>query len=306
MDTDRLNQRPIFINGFTRGGTTLVMNLLLSHPGVCAPALETHQVFRGYNPTDSRRQVLRKWIFNALPLLRVFPPSAYSPRRFGPRPVLSPRAMRRIDRILYAEKLRATHERVNRFKEEGVPYRRDEIAAARLLGKNVDGIVYLTDLLAEMYPDATFFGLLRNGLAVCEGHLKRGQGAAGFGLVYHGVVSKMLVDARRFPNYHLIRFEDLLADPDGFVRRLYELAGLQIADVKQFRVERVPTAGADGRRRMRMGDGPALSVRWFPRSELRAHIAPDVNDNQIRRLSAHDAAAFLQTASDGMRSVGYL
>ena len=42
-----LNKRPIFIIGFARGGTNIILNLLRSHPDVCSPRGETDQVFRG-------------------------------------------------------------------------------------------------------------------------------------------------------------------------------------------------------------------------------------------------------------------
>ena len=42
-----LNQAPIVINVFTRAGTKILMNLLLSQPGVYLPTGETHEVFKG-------------------------------------------------------------------------------------------------------------------------------------------------------------------------------------------------------------------------------------------------------------------
>jgi hypothetical protein len=42
-----LNTAPIFVNAFARGGSMILVNLLLSHPNVCCPSGETHKVFRG-------------------------------------------------------------------------------------------------------------------------------------------------------------------------------------------------------------------------------------------------------------------
>jgi hypothetical protein len=33
-----LNKKPIIVNGFGRGGTSILMNLLLSHPVVAMPS----------------------------------------------------------------------------------------------------------------------------------------------------------------------------------------------------------------------------------------------------------------------------
>ena len=41
------NQKPIFIVAFARGGSNILLNLLRSHPEVCSPRGETHEVFRG-------------------------------------------------------------------------------------------------------------------------------------------------------------------------------------------------------------------------------------------------------------------
>jgi len=301
-----LNRRPIFVNGFTRGGTTLVMNLLLSHPGVCAPAGETHQVFRGFGRTDSPWRIVRKWVFNELPLFPFIGPRAWSPRGLGPRAALSPRGMRHVDRVLFGEKLRARHPRLNLYRSEGEEYGDDEIAKARLVSKNVDGIVSLCDWFAEMYPDATFICVLRHGLAVCEGHVRRGWHAYSYGTVYDGLVSRMLADAERMSNCHLVRFEDLLSAPDDFVARLYDLCGLDLSEVAQFRMERMPTVQKDGQWKMRFDDVAENSIRWFPRRELREHIEPDVDRNQIALLSDEQRDGFLETASDVMERVGYL
>jgi len=62
-----LNVKPIFIVGFQRGGTGILMNLLLSHPNVCTPRGETHQVFRGARnllPVEPLSTYFSKlWIF---------------------------------------------------------------------------------------------------------------------------------------------------------------------------------------------------------------------------------------------------
>lgn len=297
MDS-RINRRPIFINGFTRGGTTLLLNLLLSHPELCAPAFETHHAFRGFGPIDNSLRIFIKWIGNELPLFPTLTPHAFSPRRFGNRPVLSARAERHIDRVLYREKLRARHARLNRYLRRDTPYTDAEIASARLVAKNVDGIVYFTDALARMYPDAVFLGLVRNGLALCEGHVRRGAPADAYGHVYQGMIDRMLADAARIPAYHVLRFEDLLADPHAFIVRLYLLSGVDPALVREFRLERV----ADPFRGPQRGDGPLV---WVGAEQLREAVDCDADRKQIARLSEADRMLFLSTAGGAMRRLGY-
>ena len=165
-----LNQEAIFVNGFSRGGTTILTNLLASHPDVCLIG-ETHHVFKGHRITDSPWRVISKCLRHDAPILVGHGQDFFSPRLIKPRKSLSQWAQKRIDRILYREKLRSQHPLLNRYKSADAEYTPDELLQARLLCKNIDGMVYANDAFAEMYPDATFLGLVRNGLAVCEGHL---------------------------------------------------------------------------------------------------------------------------------------
>ena len=57
-----LNKQPIFINGFQRGGTNIMMNLILSHPHVCKLShSETHRIFYGRED-----QPVGRWFRRAL------------------------------------------------------------------------------------------------------------------------------------------------------------------------------------------------------------------------------------------------
>ena len=96
------------------------------------------------------------------------------------------------------------------FQETELFHKRSEIARRRLLCKNVNGVVFTTPLFQKMYPDATFIALVRNGLALCEGFVRRGWNARDFGILYDRVCRRMLEDARSVSNYNIVRFEDLL------------------------------------------------------------------------------------------------
>ena len=166
------NVRPIFLLGFTRGGTNLVLNLLRSHPEVCSPRGETHEVFRA-KPNEPPAVRLAKRLRYA-PIRVLEGRDVLDARDWTPREPLHPLSRRWIDRVLYAEKLRAREPGQNRWKSEGVPYRDDEIRRARLLCKNVNGLLLVSGEMARTWPDATFVALVRNGFAVCEGHRRRG------------------------------------------------------------------------------------------------------------------------------------
>ena len=74
-----------------------------------------------------------------------------------------------------------------------------------MLSKNGTGTVFATDLLAKMYPDATFIALIRNGLAICEGFTRRGEYSAadsGSVLAQQGTYFRKRVSPRWDQHHH--------------------------------------------------------------------------------------------------------
>lgn len=299
-----LNQAPIFVNGLSRGGTNIVMNLLLSHPEVCMPTGETHKVFKGRALGESMWRIIQKRLCYDLPIRIATGQDIFHPLLLEPRKAVPIWVERFIDRILHGEKLRARHEGHNRYKSEGLEYTCQEIAESRLLCKNVNGVIYTTDMFREMYPDAVFFGLVRNGLAVCEGHLRRGRSAEESGHMYKRLVTRMLEDAAGLEYYHIVRFEDMISHPVRFLRRIYRLAGLDVHQLRKVRLQLKPTV--DRRGRHGLAGGYDRQVVWYDLGDLQTHFHPDVNENQIRQLAPGDREAFLRIAQVAMERLGYL
>jgi hypothetical protein len=297
-----LNRAPIFVGGFARGGTTIVMNLVASHPRVCTVG-ETHQVFKGRNITDTPWQILHRVLRYDAPVILATRQNLFSPRLMRPRKPISPRVARFIDRILYDEKLVSRHDQYNRFKSPGLEYTLAEIATARLLCKNLDGAIYLNDLFRSMYSDAVFVYLVRNGLAICEGRMRRGRTADECGRLYRQLAERMLADVQRLPNVFLVRFEDILQDPYAATLGLYGRLGLQPDEVTHVRVQL--RGKLDGQGRHGVEGGTEWEVVWHRLDELADCLDPEINARQIRRLSAADREAFLREAGDVMDQFGY-
>ncbi len=297
-----LNREPIFVNGLSRGGTTILTNLLASHPAICLIG-ETHHVFKGTSLTDRYWGVLRKCLCYDAPMILRQRQDFFSPRLIKPRKPLSSFAKQWVDRVLFREKLRSMHPLLNQFKAAGIPYASDEIRTSRLLAKNVDGMIYANDVWAEMYPDASFFGLIRNGLAVCEGHIRRGRSAAVIGRRYQQLVDKMLYDAEQMPRYQLIRFESLLAAPWETLRVACQHIGVDLRGIAQIRMQARRVMDADGNHRL-YGQSE-WEVVWLRPDELIPYVQRDVDGNQIRRLSTADRNSFLKEAGSAMERLGY-
>ncbi len=296
------NERPIFLVGFSRGGTNLVLNLLRSHPDVCSPRGETHEVFRG-KPTEPWPVRRAKWL-RALPIRLREGRDVFDPGDWTPRAALHPRSCRRIDAILWAEKLRAREPGQNRWKSPGVAYTPDEIAAARLLCKNVDGLVRLSGELARIWPDATFLALVRNGFAVCEGQARRGADLAQAASRYELGCRTLAADAERLPNFHVLRYEDLVAAPQEGLKRLYQAADLDIGRVEKLRLETKPVIDVDGEHRIALG-GEAKRMLWYDLDDFARHFRTDANANQRARLSPEDEACIAERCDWSLGRFGY-
>jgi len=172
------NKNPIFILGFQRGGTGILQNILLSHPNICKTRGELHELFHGRRKTKNKI----KWlsfttaiqITKYLPIMFIEMSDIFSITKFHKRKPLKKISKKIIDRVLYFEKMKAIHTNENLYKHEYIKYTNKEISSSRLLVKNLNGLIFLTENLYDLYPDAFFIGFVRNGFAVCEGHKRRG------------------------------------------------------------------------------------------------------------------------------------
>lgn len=299
-----LNKAPIFINGFQRGGSNILVNLFLSHPEVCYPSGEMTKVFRGGGSVETWQRSVYKRLFYNLPISLISGRANFATSNLAPRPSLSPRAQRFVDRVLYKEKLAARHERHNRFIREGVEYDPQEIARSRLLCKNLTGLILMTENFAAIYPDATFFGLIRNGLALCEGHLRRGRPTEKFAGMYNLLANRMLEYSERMENYHIVHFEEILSNPVEQMKILYEKANLDFDRIEKARLQMKATLSKSGQHELQCGYD--RQVIWYALENVRAHFNPDIDAIQIANLSDRDRETFLKIAGKTMEKLGYL
>ena len=292
------NKSPIFLNCFSRGGSNILWNVFLSHPDVCSPILETLQIFgagirhasmAGYKIALLSRQ-----------------PKLFDQWNLQERKSINPKTERLIDRTFFQWKMKTLQDGEMKFKFEGEIYAQQEIEIARLAAKNNNGLVFLSDILLEMYPQATFFGLVRHPLALYESHRRRdtppSRSLEDFASFYNTMVSRMLADCEIHPGYHLVRFEDLLADPGQQIPRLYEHAGLDPKLVKKMRFKAKPHMQKDGGYQTPYQEGHHY---WFEPDQLHLILDPGVNDYQIQRLHPAERETMLDQTSEVCMKLGY-
>jgi hypothetical protein len=172
----------------------------------------------------------------------------------------------------------------------------------RMLVKALNyNLAFVPDLLA-LYPDARFVGVIRDGRAVCEGHVARGAGLAAATATYAFVGRQLIgLEAVGLP-LRTWRFEDLLRDPEGVSAAVYGFCGL----------ERGATAGVclqDKERIIRPDGrvGGARKVASFYRfEEMRRHMRADANAAALARLPAAALAEITGRCREVLEHFHYL
>ena len=214
------------------------------------------------------------------------------------------RAQKFIDRTLYGWKLKTLADDDMRYKREGERYSREEVEAARLVTKNNNGLVFLTDMWVAMYPDATFFALVRDPLALYESHKRRGitSSVDAFVSFYGRIAERMLADAERLPTYRVVRFEELLVRPLEMIRRLYEWAGLDFDKVEKIRLKAKPHLQANGSHQTVYEKGKHY---WFEPDELFQILDPNINRYQRERLTPGERSVLCERLAPVRDRLGY-
>jgi hypothetical protein len=155
-----------------------------------------------------------------------------------------------------------------------------------------------------MYPEATFFSLIRNPVALYEGHKRHHvcKGPEHFVDYYLKITEKMLEDYRRHANCHLVRFEDLLEHPVQVLKQVYDLAGLDLQKVQKVRLKAKPHLTAEGQRETPYGQGRHY---WFELDELCAFLEPNINQYQKQQLSLGEIQTVKSLCASRMADLDY-
>jgi len=303
-----LNRKPIFIVGFQRGGTNIVLNLFRSHPDVCSPRGETHEVFKGKGRLRKLAEPLPVYIkkrINYLPIINDQRQDVFDIDLWERRKKITDRSKNRIDRILYNEKILAREPSQNLYKEEDIEYTIEELKASRLLCKNLNGLIFMSDEFSRIYQDATFVALIRNGFALSEGHIRRGADAAEISRLYNIGCQKIIQDSKRIGNYHIFRFEDIINKPNEMFEKIYSCAGLDSSKVNKIRLEVKATMTKEGNHEIPKGT-VKKELKWYSLSEFHSYFKKEINENQINRLSQSQKDIIKQTACPSLEYFSYL
>lgn len=291
------NQAPIILNCFSRGGSNILWNIFLSHPEVCSPIKETLELFR-INPRKNP-----KWAGYKLALLSG-QPLFFNQWHLKPRKQISSNVQEYIDQVLFENKLNTLSDAEMKFKAEDQLYVQDEVERSRLVLKNNNGLTYLSDAFLKMYPDATFFSLVRNPISLYESHKRRGlaKSVGQFSRFYNTLCQRMLDDAERLPDYHILKFETMVSNPKEVIEDLYQKANLDLSMVPRFRFKAKRFVHSDGGHRTKF---EMSKHYWFDIDNLHEILEPKVNDFQNQLLSESEIEDVMKQTGSIAKKLGY-
>jgi hypothetical protein len=302
-----LNEKPIILVGFARGGTNILLNILRSHPNVCSPRGETDQVFRGKGRFPFINEPVIDYIskfWNYFPILTRQKQDVFSPNLWEERNKFLPNTMEQIDKILYNDKLKALGPTQNLYKTQNVKYKKSEISNSRLLLKNLNGLIFLTDRFFEMYPDSTFIALVRNGFAICEGQIRRGADPVKAAKQYQKGCQKIILDSENYNNYFIFKFEDIINNPLESLEEIYNCSALNINAVKKIRLETKKVLNLDGKHEY-IHNTEKKELIWYSLDEFGQHFDINVNDNQLKNLTNEHREIIYKHAQNALEFFSY-
>lgn len=293
---------PIFILGLQRGGTNQPMNILRSHPSTYWPQGEFHEPFRP-------RSLKRERMAAVLKLAR------YAPIWLAAGDVLNLDAPLRKTRPLrgfagralragLASSCRSNVGLVSTYKatlrERG--FYPDDTAPDRMVVKVMNYNVGLVPDLLELYPDARFVGIIRDGRGVCEGQMARSAQVQQATALYTQFGEWLAeYEAAGLP-IRTWRFEDMLADPWATGLEMYDFCGLDPSLTLGVRLQ-------DKHRIMSETDritGIAKYDHYYLFSEMSRHMRADANASSFARLTPAAREEIESRCGGVLRRFGYL
>lgn len=193
MSTPLDGHRPVFVCGLHRSGTTPLARCLSAHPQVSG--------FAGTGVTEDEGQHLQS----------VYPPASAhgGPGRFA----RDPRSHLTEDAPL------ATPENARRLAEQWAPYW--DLDRPVLLEKSPPNLL-MTRFLQELYPQASFVVIVRHPVVVTlsTARWRRLQSLSSLFAHWFAAHETFAADAPHLRRLHVVRYEDLIADPGRTLKEL--------------------------------------------------------------------------------------
>ncbi|MEM7251043.1 MAG: sulfotransferase [Pseudomonadota bacterium] len=225
--------KPIFIVGAARSGTTLLQFMLRSHPHVSLPTAESHFFIPFYAARDeygdlTERDNLRRLISDIYEKKQLFFKADFHGMTFDVEAVTD---------MLHREQCSNVPDIISRIFQENAKGE----GKVRWGDKTPYYVLHMDTLLA-MFPGAQFVHLIRDGRDCALSMLERKHDLKIFN-TYHAAYTwnKYVVSGRAFgerhpDRYFEVRYEDILDNPQDSIQALCEFLEIEFSqDVIEFR-----------------------------------------------------------------------
>jgi len=279
-----------FIVGATRSGTTLLRLMLDAHPQMAIPS-ETHflpDLIKAYRLESTSPERLAEVV------------TAH--RRWGDFHLDSGELLERfraLDPINPGDAIRAFFELY--AEREGKPR----------WGDKTPGYVREMHRIESVLPEARFIHLIRDGRDVALSVLGMNWGPSTVpeaAFRWKKRILRAREQAPRIGHYHEIRYEDLVLDPEGILRRICELIDLPYDEAMLRYHERASERLQEKARDLDRGPDKAPQSAEA-RMESHALATEPPNPERIERwrteMSAEDRAVYEELAGDLLADLGY-
>jgi hypothetical protein len=229
--------RYVFVGGLQRSGTTMLYRYLDEHPEVSALSGTARDTNEGqHNQT-------------------VYPGDEWYGKggRFAFRPEAR---FTEASPLVTPENAEKLYEEWSRFWDTSKPY---------LLEKSPPNLIRMRFLQA-LFPDAYFVALLRHPIPVTLATQPWG-GDRTHRLLEHWLRAHELFveDLPRLERVHVVRYEDLVADPDAVLGRTFSFLGLEDVNAGREKAEGVNRDNFEADRTLRTGVNDKYFAAWRAR-----------------------------------------
>lgn len=271
---NELRENAIILNACTRSGSNIVWSLIGSSP-------DTLMLSREFNDFYWRgRSRQRRGHFIA--------------RNFGEQGtrlwISGKRLLKNVDRTIDEALL----QNFQNFKGRRV--QPDE--ASWVTFKVMDRDYVFTNVVSEKFARTKQVGLVRNGLALCESHMRRKMSPEWVAHLYNDYGEYILnrVDA----GILLVRFEDVLKDPVGQAQRLYKHLDIKAPTSGLLYKPKGYGIGKESAAREFKGEYSVLND-----TEIGDVLYSQVDDEAVTRVDPEAREIFLKIAGRTMERLGY-
>ena len=269
-----INNDKVIVNGFARGGTNLLMNLLLSSPDIATVGGEFHKMLWGRSLQDNIVDVLRKRL-TMFGLSQHYPGAFYRDNYDIPK-IYNEIHIRKIETLIYESKLHALkHPAFNKYRSPERLYKIEELKKCITLIKCYEGFLKFNGYFKKTSNRCHTIFLVRTPYAVIEGWMRRGLPLHVGCERYNQVLALAKIPCLR-PDV-ILDFERLVGTPLEIQKILFQR--LELRPGRQVRLQHKPTLGNDMPKKL------DRQLFWVEKEDLRKIVDPRISAKQINNLT---------------------